>query len=290
MRLWNGGDGGYGRSFASAGRGLGRGRGGGFGGRGGLGVAGRDELAELRAALAQAELRTVLADVEQKEYAHARSALPSRAAPHSRIARRGEFGSPGLIDFGTTFERVKMCVDSGADEHVFPDEMISSEVTPCAINGADSSHIVKWGGGTKSFAAVTGNVAISAINGKPGGRPIELPGAWGTGEVTTPLISVPRLVEAGAVVHYEKGASYIDLSAIGGGRIAIDKNSMIFGNVEGIKKDTGAGATVGKASAVGKPTADASPPKVHRRATTRRGAASNLRRQALRLAANGQRN
>ncbi|KAJ1625143.1 hypothetical protein T492DRAFT_880650, partial [Pavlovales sp. CCMP2436] len=61
-----------------------------------------------------------------------------------------------------------------------------------------------------------GIVAISAINGQPGGRPIELPGAWGTGEVTTSLISVPRLVEAGAIVHYEKGASYIDLSAIGG--------------------------------------------------------------------------
>ncbi|KAJ1636923.1 hypothetical protein T492DRAFT_901334, partial [Pavlovales sp. CCMP2436] len=98
--------------------------------------------------------------------------------------------------------------------HVFPDKMISSEVTPCEINGADSSHIVSWGGGTKTFAAVTGIVAISAINGKPG-----------------------------AVVHYEKGASYIDLSAIGGGRITIDKNSMIFGNVEGIKKDTSAGAT-----------------------------------------------
>jgi len=260
---WYGGYGGYGRGF-------GRGRGGGSGGRGRFGVAGREELAELRAALAQAEQRTVLADVEQKEYAHARSALPSRATPNSRIVRRGEFGSPGLNVLGTTFERVKMCVDSGADEHVFPDKMISSEVTPCEINGADSSHIVSWGGGTKSFAAVTGIVAISAINGQPGGRPIELPGAWGTGEVTTPLISVPRLIKAGAVVHYEKGTSYIDLSAIGGGRITIDKNSMIFGNVEGIKKDTGAGATVGSrarahaASAVGMTTADASPSKVHR--------------------------
>ncbi len=94
-----------------------------------------------------------MAGSRSRSDSHSRSAGPgcsrSRSArgrgpgrSHSRIARRGEFGSPGLNNFGTTFERVKMCVDSGADEHVFPDEMISSEVTPCEINGADSSHIV----------------------------------------------------------------------------------------------------------------------------------------------------
>ena len=159
--------------------------------------------------------------------------------------------------------QVMLCIDSGADKHLVLESQIVKERQP--MNGT-----VKWGGGDVSHVRVCGYTTLTMTDCEDSSiqQHLELP-AWGVQpnprsgkSLVTPLISVPRLEEAGAIIHFENGNRYVDFSPLGGQKIRFAADSMVSGSIA----CTAAASTTHSASTT--------------RAASARAAATAARRQA----------